>query len=230
MEQTKPLDRFCKEHFVIFLPWEGQQHVILMGSPTQIRSPNLWMLSKAKQQGKAILRARLVRIHPYRRKTSQSYRAAIAIYQHKGFHPLCLAHREKVREKEGIFVWYCRVHQPYQKSFWNHIALPWPRDVPGKVDATSSPLLTKFPSYTSPPRNLCLENLIYTITDHLQICHSACGPGKYIPDQEGQSARRISWPYSYMTSGEASDSPSDPVLTQRWAQHWPPTCHQLCSS
>lgn len=75
------------------------------------------MLSKVNQQCKAILRARQVGIHPYWRKTPQSYRAATAIYHHKGFHPLCLPRREKVREKEGLMSDIAESINPIRRAF-----------------------------------------------------------------------------------------------------------------
>lgn len=75
------------------------------------------MLCKVKQQCKAILRARLLGIHPYWRQAPQSYRAIIAIYHHKGFHPLCLAWREKVREKKGLLSDIPRSIKPIGRAF-----------------------------------------------------------------------------------------------------------------
>lgn len=34
----------------------------------------------------------------------------------------------------------CGVHQPYQKSLWDHTALPRGRDAPGKSDGMSPPV------------------------------------------------------------------------------------------
>lgn len=148
--------KLCEGHFVVLLTRERQQGVLLMGS---------FHISVCESWAKPTRGANQT-WGPGRwgcplEESCTAVQSCCSNLPSQGSNGSCM---EKVREEDGVMSDTHRVHQSYQKSLWDHTALLWGRDTPGKSNSMSppvaSPLLPGLPCYTSPHSSLCLENLV----------------------------------------------------------------------